>query len=161
MANCWKSWIPPSMSTVIFSTWRTMTQPPWQTVIIFLHPHESMFSQSDSIFRLIALVRSVLHKGPSPGGFVDFDSLWKLVGLSRVVRLCWVLTISAHAGSNALLETAVLAPVPVHPLDRALLVLRAWSVLDLLLDWPPEESLQSCALETREVSWGIRTVVRW
>ena len=45
-----------------------------------------------------------------------------------------ILTITPHPHGEALLETAVLAPVPVHPLDRALLVLRAWSVLDLLLD---------------------------
>ena len=48
----------------------------------------------------------------------------------------WValLTIPAHASGDTLLEPAVLAPVPVDPLDGALLVLGAWSVLDLLLD---------------------------
>ena len=57
----------------------------------------------------------------------------------RLVRLfvaAWlaVLTIPAHASGDTLLEPAVLAPVPVDPLDGALLVLGAWSVLDLLLD---------------------------
>ena len=54
------------------------------------------------------------------------------MGLSDCPGL--VLTIPAHAGGDAFLEAAVLAPVPVHPLDRTLLVLRAWSILDLLLD---------------------------
>ena len=54
-----------------------------------------------------------------------------------------VLTISAHARSHALLEPAVLTPVPVDSLDVTLLVLGAWSVVDLLLDGPTEESLKS------------------
>lgn len=52
------------------------------------------------------------------------------------------LTISTHAYSDALLEPAVLAAVPVDPQDAALLVLGAGSVLDLLLDAAPEESLR-------------------
>ena len=57
----------------------------------------------------------------------------------RLVRLfvaacVAVLTIPAHASGDTLLEAAVLAAVPVDPLDGALLVLGAWSVLDLLLD---------------------------
>ena len=76
--------------------------------------------------------------------------------LSFFVRLSWVvrlpdcqmvLTIPAHAGGDAFLEATVLAPVPVHSLNGALLVLRAWSVLDLLLDRPPKESLQKYPLE--------------
>ena len=54
-----------------------------------------------------------------------------------------VLTIPAHARSHALLESAVLTSVPVYPLDVTLLVLGAWSVVDLLLDGPTEESLKS------------------
>jgi hypothetical protein len=51
------------------------------------------------------------------------------------------LTISAHANSNALLESAVLTTVPVDPQDRTLLVLGARAVLDLLLNTAPEEAL--------------------
>ena len=54
-----------------------------------------------------------------------------------------VLTISAHSCSHALLEPAVLTSVPVDPLDVTLLILGAWSVVDLLLDGPTEESLKS------------------
>lgn len=52
------------------------------------------------------------------------------------------LTISRHANSDAFLQAAVLAPVPVDPLDGTLLVLGAGAVLDLLLDAAAEESLQ-------------------
>ena len=53
-----------------------------------------------------------------------------------------VLTIPAHARGHALLESAVLASVPVDALDVALLVLGARAVVDLLLDGPTEESLK-------------------
>ena len=53
-----------------------------------------------------------------------------------------VLTISAHSCSHALLEPAVLTSVPVYPLNVTLLILGAWSVVDLLLDGPTEESLK-------------------
>ena len=53
-----------------------------------------------------------------------------------------VLTISAHARCHTLLESAVLASVPIDPLDGALLVLGARAVVDLLLDGPTEESLK-------------------
>ena len=59
-----------------------------------------------------------------------------------------VLTISAHSRSHALLEPAVLTSVAVDSLDRALLVLRARPVLDLLLDRPAEESLQDDQSDT-------------
>ena len=45
-----------------------------------------------------------------------------------------VLTVPAHPGCDALLESAVLTAVPVDPENGALLILGAWSVLDLLLD---------------------------
>ena len=65
---------------------------------------------------------------------------------NQIVRLSLdcqiVLTISTHAGGDALLEPAVLTSVAVDSLDRALLVLRAGAVLDLLLDRPAEEPLQ-------------------
>lgn len=51
------------------------------------------------------------------------------------------LTVPAHSHGDALLQPTVLAPIPVDPQYRALLVLSAWSVLDLLLDAPPEEAL--------------------
>ena len=53
-----------------------------------------------------------------------------------------VLTISAHPRCHTLLESAVLASVPVDALDVALLVLGARAVVDLLLDGPTEESLK-------------------
>lgn len=48
--------------------------------------------------------------------------------------------IARHAHCDALLESAVLAPVPVDAHYRALLVLGARAVLDLLLDRAPEEA---------------------
>jgi hypothetical protein len=52
-----------------------------------------------------------------------------------------MLTISTHADADALAKSAILTPVPVDPQDVALLVLSAWSVLDLLLDAPAEKTL--------------------
>jgi hypothetical protein len=52
------------------------------------------------------------------------------------------LTISAHANSNTFLQAAILAPIAVHSLDHALLVLSARSILDLLLNGAPKETLQ-------------------
>lgn len=52
-----------------------------------------------------------------------------------------MLTVSAHADSDTLLESTVLTPVPVDPEDATLLVLGAGSVLYLLLNTPPEEPL--------------------
>lgn len=51
------------------------------------------------------------------------------------------LTISTHADADALSEPAILTPVPVYAQNVALLVLGAWSVLDLLLDASPEKAL--------------------
>lgn len=62
----------------------------------------------------------------------------------RVVEL----TISAHADGDALLQPAVLAPVAVDAEYRALLVLGAGPVLDLLLDAAPEETLRTRTLVT-------------
>ena len=53
------------------------------------------------------------------------------------------LTVSGHSCCDALLEPAVLAPVPVDPEDVALLVLGARPVLDLLLDGATEEALET------------------
>ena len=55
-----------------------------------------------------------------------------------------LLTIAAHSRSHTLLESAVLASVPIYPLNGALLVLGAGPVVDLLLDGPAEESLKYC-----------------
>jgi hypothetical protein len=52
-----------------------------------------------------------------------------------------LLTIAAHAYGYALLQATILAAIAVHALDHALLVLRAWSVLDFLLDRATEEAL--------------------
>lgn len=60
-----------------------------------------------------------------------------IISLSK----CFMLTISTHADADALAEPAILTPVPVDPQDVALLVLGAWSVLDLLLDAPAEKTL--------------------
>ena len=56
----------------------------------------------------------------------------------------FLLTIAAHSRSHTLLESAVLASVTVDPLNGALLVLGAGSVVDLLLDGATEESLKYC-----------------
>jgi len=52
------------------------------------------------------------------------------------------LTVSAHADSNALLQSAVLAAIPVDSQDGTLLVFGARPVLDLLLDAASEETLR-------------------
>ena len=90
-----------------------------------MHPTKTCLT-NPLAFGLIALVRDALSVFDS----VSLDKIWS----QSVFFLSWVLTIPAHAGGDAFLEAAVLTPVPVHPLDRTLLVLRAWSILDLLLD---------------------------
>ena len=67
------------------------------------------------------------------------------------------LTISAHANGNAFFQSAVLAPISVDPKDGALLVFRTGSVLDLLLDGPPEEALGITAAV--RVALAVRAVV--
>lgn len=52
------------------------------------------------------------------------------------------LTIATHPDSDALLEAAILAAVPVDTQDAALLILSAGPVLDLLLNAASEESLR-------------------
>ena len=84
---------------------------------------------------------------------------------NQIVRLSLdcqiVLTISTHASGDALLEPAVLTSVAVDSLDRALLVLRARAVLDLLLDRPAEEALQDDQSDTISGWRGFkRNVVR-
>ena len=101
-------------------------------------------------FGLIALVRaalSVLQVSSDKDVQVILSFFVTLYWVVRLSDCQMVLTIPAHAGGDAFLEATVLAPVPVHSLDGALLVLRAWSVLDLLLDRPPKESLQNYPLE--------------
>ena len=66
------------------------------------------------------------------------------VCLFPLLRGTEVLTISAHPCGHTLLESAVLASVPIYPLNGALLVLGAGPVVDLLLDGPAEESLKYC-----------------
>lgn len=62
--------------------------------------------------------------------------------------LCYVvtwrnrLTIATHPDSDALLEAAILAAVPVDTQDAALLILSAGPVLDLLLNAASEETLR-------------------
>lgn len=51
------------------------------------------------------------------------------------------LTISGHSDGDAFFEAAVLASVAVDAKYGTLLVLGAGSVLDLLLNTPPEEPL--------------------
>lgn len=51
------------------------------------------------------------------------------------------LTISWHADREALLETAVLAPVPIHAHDQTVLILHAHLVVDVLLDAASEKTL--------------------
>lgn len=52
-----------------------------------------------------------------------------------------MLTVSAHSYGDALLQPAVLAAVSVDAKDGTLLVLRAGSVLDFLLDAAAKEAL--------------------
>lgn len=53
------------------------------------------------------------------------------------------LTISTHPDGDALLQSTILAAVPVDPQNRALLILCARPVLDLLLDAASEEALRT------------------
>jgi hypothetical protein len=54
----------------------------------------------------------------------------------------FLLTISAHACCHTLLEAAVLAAVAIDTEYGALLVLRAWPVVNSLLNRPAEEALK-------------------
>lgn len=62
--------------------------------------------------------------------------------MKSAINIQLTLTIPRHAHSDALLEPAVLASVPVDAKDGALLVFSAGAVLDLLLDAATEESLK-------------------
>ncbi len=53
------------------------------------------------------------------------------------------LTITAHSDSDALLESTVLASVAIDAENGALLILGARPILDLLLNTPPEETLEN------------------
>lgn len=64
------------------------------------------------------------------------------------------LTITGHADQQALLEAALLAAVAVDADDRAILVLEALLVLDVLLDAAAEEALRG----EREESLGVPAV---
>ena len=55
-----------------------------------------------------------------------------------------ILTVSGHSNGEAFLETTILTPIPVEP-DHEALPIPKTPVLDLLLDTPPEESLQPTA----------------
>ena len=61
--------------------------------------------------------------------------------MNRVAQI-GVLTISGHADSDALLETAVLTAVTVDPHDVTLLILQTRTILDLLLNTSPEKPLR-------------------
>jgi hypothetical protein len=52
------------------------------------------------------------------------------------------LTIPTHSGCNAFLESTILTTISVDPQDGTLLVLRARTILDLLLDGTSEKSLE-------------------
>lgn len=65
------------------------------------------------------------------------------------------LTVTRHADQQALLEAALLAAVAVDADDRAVLVLEALLVLDVLLDAAAEEALRG---EAGGITWGPRSV---
>ncbi|KYQ58623.1 hypothetical protein ALC60_02268 [Trachymyrmex zeteki] len=67
-----------------------------------------------------------------PANRVDIDS-YKI--LKR-------LTITTHADSDALFETAILTAISVDSEDAALLILGARTILNLLLDAPTKEALR-------------------
>lgn len=52
-----------------------------------------------------------------------------------------VLTITAHANGDAFLQATILTAVAIDAQNAALLVLRARTILDFLLDGAPEEAL--------------------
>lgn len=52
------------------------------------------------------------------------------------------LTITGHADPHALLEAALLAPIPVDADDVTGFILEALFVLDVLLNAAPEETLK-------------------
>jgi hypothetical protein len=65
------------------------------------------------------------------------------------------LTIPTHSGCNAFLESAILTTISVDPQDGTLLILRARTILDLLLDGTPKKSLKKknkkLKLKTRNI----------
>lgn len=81
--------------------------------------------------------RELSRSGRSPG-----ESNPYLYGAHKKKIELKTLTVSTHADGDALLQAAILAAVPVDPQNRALLVLGARPVLDLLLDAAPEEALR-------------------
>ena len=52
------------------------------------------------------------------------------------------LTIPTHSSCNAFLESAILASISVNSQDGTLLILRARTILNLLLDGTTEKSLK-------------------
>lgn len=71
------------------------------------------------------------------------------------------LTISAHAHSDAFLQTTVLASVAINPQNRTLLIFRAWPVLNFLLDASSEETLRRNTIFYVTILFLSRTLTKF
>ena len=67
--------------------------------------------------------------------------MFHVLGPIFVLLFYIIPTVTRHADGDALFKPAVLTAVPVDPHNVTLLVLKAGSILNLLLDTPPEETL--------------------
>ena len=97
-----------------------------------------LFVLAVRLFVLAVWLACSVHKTASK---VTGDWLIPLPNMKK--RTYIELTISTHSDGHALLEPAILAAVPVDAQDRAVLVLRAWLVLNLLLDRTAEKALRN------------------
>lgn len=64
------------------------------------------------------------------------------------------LTITGHAHSKTLLETAVLATVAVHAHDQAILILHTHLVVNVLLNAAAKETLVGMKIRRHNEAWG-------
>lgn len=63
------------------------------------------------------------------------------------------LTITGHAHSQTLLETAVLATVSVHAHDQAILILHTHLVVNVLLNATAKETLAGMKIRRHSEAW--------
>lgn len=70
------------------------------------------------------------------------EILFKATKFILIDKILKRLTITTHADSDALFETAILTAISVDSEDAALLILGARTILNLLLDAPTKEALR-------------------
>jgi len=71
-----------------------------------------------------------------------YEILFKATKFILIDKILKRLTITTHADSDALFETAILTAISVDSEDAALLILGARTILNLLLNAPTKEALR-------------------